>query len=173
MAATSSAASRVVTKGGSVLLLAGLYIFLYAPIVYVIYISFNKDLIWPFPPQWTLDAYELLWTSTSYKEALWNSVLLGFGSAILCTVFATMGSISILKYRSRWRGLTALTADHSSPHLAIIDPPTASPTSNRCLAPHEAEPRGALASISAAGRPTRPRCTLRSVFPMTGGDLAP
>ena len=108
MAATSSAASRVVTKGGSVLLLAGLYIFLYAPIVYVIYISFNKDLIWPFPPQWTLDAYELLWTSTSYKEALWNSVLLGFGSAILCTVFATMGSISILKYRSRWRGLIAV-----------------------------------------------------------------
>ena len=104
----AAGANRVVSKGIPVLLLAGLYLFLYAPIVYVVYVSVNKDLIWPFPPQWTFDAYDLLYTSSTYKEALWNSVLLGFGSAILCTVFATLGSISILKYRSRWRGLIAI-----------------------------------------------------------------
>jgi ABC-type spermidine/putrescine transport system permease subunit II len=105
----AAGANRIVSKGMPALLLAGLYLFLYAPIVYVIYVSFNKDLIWPFPPQWTFAAYELLYTSSTYKEGLWNSVLLGLGSAILCTFFATMGSISILRYRSRWRGLIAVT----------------------------------------------------------------
>ena len=106
-----AAGSRLMTgawKGSASLLLALLYLFLYAPIVYVIYTSFNRDLIWPFPPDFTLDAYGKLAASSTYHEALWNSVLLGLGSAILCTAVATMGSMSILKYRSRWRGLIAV-----------------------------------------------------------------
>jgi ABC-type spermidine/putrescine transport system permease subunit II len=90
------------------LLLAFLYLFLYAPIVYVIYTSFNVDMNWPFPPKWTLEAYRALAGSRTYQEALWNSILLGLGSALICTVFATLGSISLLKYRSRWRGLFVL-----------------------------------------------------------------
>ena len=99
---------RIFAKGGAGLLLVSLYLFLYAPIVYVIYTSINKDLIWPFPPRLTLDAYAALAASSTYQEALWNSILLGLGSAVMCTVLATMGSISILKYRSRWRGLIAI-----------------------------------------------------------------
>jgi ABC-type spermidine/putrescine transport system permease subunit II len=99
---------HAITKGGASLMLAGLYLFLYAPIAYVVYISFNEDLIWPFPPRFTLESYEILARSGTYHEALWNSVLLGLGSAVICTFFATMGSISILKYRSRWRGLIAI-----------------------------------------------------------------
>lgn len=97
-----------VAKGGTGLLLVSLYIFLYAPILYVIYTSLNKDLIWPFPPQFTLDAYDALAASRTYQEALWNSLLLGLGSAVLCTILATMGSMSILKYRARWRGLITI-----------------------------------------------------------------
>jgi ABC-type spermidine/putrescine transport system permease subunit II len=104
----SLAAGRMAAKGSAGFLLATLYVFLYAPIVYVIYTSFNKDLIWPFPPRLTLDAYFALAKSSTYQEALWNSILLGLGSAVMCTVLATMGSISILKYRSRWRGLIAV-----------------------------------------------------------------
>jgi ABC-type spermidine/putrescine transport system permease subunit I len=37
----------VIAMGG---LLVGLYIFLYAPIFYVIYTSFAADIVWPFPP---------------------------------------------------------------------------------------------------------------------------
>lgn len=102
------AAGRLMFKGSAGLLLASLYAFLYAPIIYVIYTSFNKDLIWPFPPQWTFSAYTGLAKESTYHEALWNSLLLGVGSAVMCTVLATMGSISILKYRSRWRGLIAI-----------------------------------------------------------------
>ncbi len=101
-------AGRIAEKGVSGLMLAGLYLFLYAPIVYVIYISFNKDLIWPFPPKFTLEAYELVFTRSTYREGFWNSLILGLGSAVICTAFATMGSIGILKYRSRWRGLIAV-----------------------------------------------------------------
>ena len=34
--------------------LVALYVFLYAPILYVIYTSFAADIVWPFPPAFTL-----------------------------------------------------------------------------------------------------------------------
>ena len=90
------------------LLLASLYLFLYAPIGYVIYTSFQSDLNWPFPPAWTLAHYAALAANGTYQSGLWNSILLGLGSAALSTLFATLGSIAVLKYRSRWRGLVAV-----------------------------------------------------------------
>ena len=104
----ASSARATVTKAGAGVMLAALYIFLYAPIAYITYTSFNLDTVWPFPPKWTLGAYTALAGSRTYGEALWNSILLGLGSAVLCTLFATLGSISLLKYRSRWSGLIAL-----------------------------------------------------------------
>ena len=89
--------------GGTLLL--SLYLFLYAPIAYVIYVSFQKDLNWPFPPSWTIAHYAALGADQTYREGLWNSILLGLGSAVICTAVATMGSIAVLKYRSRWRAL--------------------------------------------------------------------
>jgi len=87
------------------LLLLSLYIFLYAPIAYVIYTAFQKDLIWPFPARWTLEHFTALAADRTYRQGLVNSILLGLGSAVLSTLLATLGSIGILKYRSRWRGL--------------------------------------------------------------------
>lgn len=98
----------VAAKAGGGLLLASLYLFLYAPIAYVIYSSFQDDLNWPFPPEWTLEHYAALAGNGTYRSGLWNSVLLGLGSATLSTLFATLGSIAILKYRSRWRGAVAI-----------------------------------------------------------------
>ena len=89
--------------GGALLVL--LYVFLYAPIFYVIYTSFAADIVWPFPPSFSLTSYEDLFGSSLYAEALWNSVILGIGTAILSTALATGGAIGILRYRARWRGL--------------------------------------------------------------------
>ena len=86
-----------------------LYIFLYAPVVYIIYTSFSKNISWPFPPSFSLRGYELLYVGRTYHEALYNSLTLGIGSAILCTLFATLGAIAVLKYRSRWRRLIVVT----------------------------------------------------------------
>ena len=46
------------TRWGSIVMgvmLFALYVFLYAPIVYVIYASFSADIVWPFPPAFSLD----------------------------------------------------------------------------------------------------------------------
>ena len=60
-----SAARRVVLM---VLLLVLLYVFLYAPILYVIYTSFSEDIVWPFPPTFTLQAYADVFDSSLYAD---------------------------------------------------------------------------------------------------------
>ena len=85
-------------------LLGLLYVFLYAPIFYVIYTSFAADIVWPFPPAFSASSYVDLFDSSLYGEALRNSLVLGLGSALLSTVLATGGAIGVLRYRSRWRG---------------------------------------------------------------------
>ena len=85
--------------------LAALYVFLYAPILYVIYTSFAADIVWPFPPSFTLSGYDDLFASSLYGEALANSLTLAAGSAALSTVLAGAGAIGVLRYRSRRRGL--------------------------------------------------------------------
>ena len=85
-----------------------LYVFLYAPILYVIYTSFAADIVWPFPPDFTLQAYEDVLDSSLYGDALWNSVLIGLGSGVVSTVLAAAGAIGILRYPSRHRRATLL-----------------------------------------------------------------
>lgn len=98
------------TSGRTIMsvLLAALYAFLYAPIFYVIYTSFSADIVWPFPPEFATTAYDDLFTSSLYGEALRNSVILGIGSAMLSTAFATGGAIGLLRYRAHGRGLVLL-----------------------------------------------------------------
>ena len=84
-------------------LLVVLYLFLYAPIAYIVYASFTSNIVWPFPWNFTLEAYGTLAISTDYQQALWNSLIVGSGAAGLATLFATMGGIAVLKYRNRWR----------------------------------------------------------------------
>jgi ABC-type spermidine/putrescine transport system permease subunit II len=91
------------------LALALLYVFLYGPIGYVIYTSFAADIVWPFPPSFTLQAYADLLSSSLYGEALVNSLTLATGAAVLSTFLAGAGAIGILRFRSRYRGAAALT----------------------------------------------------------------
>jgi ABC-type spermidine/putrescine transport system permease subunit II len=90
------------------ILLVLLYVFLYSPIFYIVYASFSSNVVWPFPLDFTTDAYEELTLSSEYHQALWNSLILGLGSAALATLFATMGGIAVLKYPSSQRMLVAL-----------------------------------------------------------------
>jgi len=88
---------------GSLLVL--LYVFLYAPIAYVIYASFSEDIVWPFPPSFTLTAYQDLFDNSLYSDALFNSLTLGIGSGVLSTLIATAAVIGILRFPSRHRTL--------------------------------------------------------------------
>lgn len=84
-------------------LLLMLYLFLYAPIFYVIYASFSQDIVWPFPPAFTTDAYAELFDNSLYSDALGNSLLIGLGSGVLSTLLATAGVIAVLRFPSRQR----------------------------------------------------------------------
>lgn len=81
-------------------LLLVLYLFLYAPIFYVIYASFSQDIVWPFPPAFTTDAYAELFDNSLYADALGNSLLIGLGSGVLSTLLATAGVIAVLRFPS-------------------------------------------------------------------------
>ncbi|MGH6961273.1 MAG: hypothetical protein ACREE7_12365, partial [Dongiaceae bacterium] len=59
-------------KAAMAALLTSMYLFLYAPIVYVIYTSFAADIVWPFPPAFSATSYSDLFASSLYTEALWN-----------------------------------------------------------------------------------------------------
>jgi|GEM_PF-211726 len=96
---------RRLVMGGLLLLL---YVFLYAPILYVIYASFSQDIVWPFPPSFTIDAYAELFGNSLYSDALSNSLLIGAGSGLVSTVLATAGVIGVLRFPSRWRVLVLI-----------------------------------------------------------------
>ena len=95
---------RIVIAGQS-LLLGLLYLFLYFPIFYIVYLSFMENSVWPFPPSFTWEWYGRLQIMSDFHVGLGNSLLIGLGTGGLSTLFATLAAIGLLKYRSRWRGL--------------------------------------------------------------------
>ncbi len=95
-------------KAVMALLLVLLYLFLYAPIVYVIYTSFAADIVWPFPPSFTLQSYLDLFGNSLYGDALKNSLTIALGSASLSTLLATGGAMGLLRYPTRRRALVLL-----------------------------------------------------------------
>jgi ABC-type spermidine/putrescine transport system permease subunit II len=81
------------------------YLFLYTPILSITYTSFSRDIVWPFPFEFSLDAYTSLLTARAYKQALANSIVLAIGTAIVATFFATLAAFGVLRYPSRLRFL--------------------------------------------------------------------
>jgi len=89
-------------------MLALLYAFLFAPVVYLVYTSFAADTSWPFPWDFTTIAYADLLISRAYQQSLWNSLYLSAATATLAMILSAMASIAVLKYRHSWRGLFAV-----------------------------------------------------------------
>jgi ABC-type spermidine/putrescine transport system permease subunit II len=105
--AAISPKERAVVVAQSVLLMF-LYIFLYFPIFFIIYVSFVDNTVWPFPPDFTWDWYERLWIMSDFHLGLLNSFLIGIGTGALSSIFAASAAIGLLKYQSRLRGLFAV-----------------------------------------------------------------
>jgi ABC-type spermidine/putrescine transport system permease subunit II len=99
---------RVLGRGLPVLMLIGLYLFLYAPIAYIVYVSFQPNSVWPFPPQFTLEHYQELAELPDFWTALRNSLKIGAGTGVLASLFATMAAIGVLRYRVPGRGLVVI-----------------------------------------------------------------
>ncbi len=97
---------RVVVSGQTVLLLL-LYLFLYFPIFYIGYLSLMENSVWPFPPIFTWDWYQRLGIMSDFHVGLWNSLIIGLGTATLSALFAAAAAIGILRYAVKRRGLVA------------------------------------------------------------------
>jgi ABC-type spermidine/putrescine transport system permease subunit II len=95
---------RTLTPVTLAFMLALLYVFLFAPVLYLVYTSFAGNTTWPFPWEPNLGAYVKLFHVRAYHEALWNSLGIGLGTAMFSMILSSMGSIAVLKYRHRWRG---------------------------------------------------------------------
>ncbi len=88
-------------------LLLFLYLFLYFPILYIAYLSFMENSVWPFPPIFTWEWYARLQIMSDFHAGLWNSLMIGLGTAFLSALFATSAAIGVLRYPIRHRGLMA------------------------------------------------------------------
>lgn len=86
-------------------LLGVLYLFLYLPIFYIAYLALTRNSVWPFPPDFTLDWYARLLIMSDFHAGLWNSLLIGLGTAALAALFATAAGIGVLRYAVRNRAL--------------------------------------------------------------------
>jgi ABC-type spermidine/putrescine transport system permease subunit II len=84
-------------------MLGVLYLFLYLPVLYVVWVSFQANPIIPFPPDLTLDHYRTLALRGDFQQGLTNSVLIGAGTGFFAMILATMGAMGILKHRVRGR----------------------------------------------------------------------
>ena len=104
----------VAARAGSGVMLVSLYRFLYAPIAYIVFTSLSKNIAWPFPLKFSLRGDELLYIGRTYHEALYNSLILGIGSAPLGTFFATAWGPNCRR-SPRWS-----TAPSSSPSRSCI-----------------------------------------------------
>ena len=87
------------------LLLLFLYLFLYFPIFFIGYLSFMENSVWPFPPIFTWEWFDRLRIMSDFHVVLWNSLLIGLGTAVLSALFATAAAIGVLRYPVARRGL--------------------------------------------------------------------
>lgn len=80
------------------------YIFLYAPIVVLVVLSFNSSrfsTIWQgFTSRW----YELAWRDAELIASLRVSLIVGFATTVLATIIGTSAAIALTRYRIRFKG---------------------------------------------------------------------
>ena len=73
---------------------------LYLPIVLLVIFSFNDSVLLSFPMKgFTLKWYGELFRDAELIKALYNSLLVGFGSSLAATIIGTMAAIGISRHR--------------------------------------------------------------------------
>lgn len=81
--------------------LALIILFLYAPILVLVVLSFNKSRSRVTWGGFTLDWYRNLFGNSQILDALQTTLLLGFASAAIATVIGTLGAVGIQAMRKR------------------------------------------------------------------------
>lgn len=82
-----------------------IFIFLYAPIVTLIVLSFNASKTRAKWGGFTLKWYKTLFENEVILQALWNTLLIAFLSALIATLIGTIACISMQAMKKRSRGI--------------------------------------------------------------------
>ncbi len=97
-------------------LVLALFLFLLAPVLLVVPLSFSSanNLVWP-PPSWSTRWYVAMVNQAGLMQAAWNSLVLAGGVAAICLVIGLPAALAI----DRWRfpGREALMALITAPLL--------------------------------------------------------
>jgi putative spermidine/putrescine transport system permease protein len=84
------------------------YLYLVAPIVIVVLVSFTPSTYIAFPPQgWSLRWYEEMLVKTEFIESLWLSLWLGIFTASIATALGTLCSFALVRFRFPGRDLVS------------------------------------------------------------------
>src|ERR1043166_462554 len=85
---------------------AALYVFFYAPVLYIVIFSFNDSA--SITPPWrgfTLEPYRQVLGNSNLRDAFINSVTLGLATAVISV---SMGTMLAIGFRSQFRGKAAI-----------------------------------------------------------------
>ena len=93
-----------------------LFVFLLAPVILVVPLSFSSasNLVWP-PPGWSTRWYGAMVNQAGLVQAAWNSLVLGAGVAAICLLCGIPAALAL--DRGRFRGRAALLALITAPLL--------------------------------------------------------
>jgi ABC-type spermidine/putrescine transport system permease subunit II len=96
------------------LLLVGMLLFMYIPILYLLVASFHESPYTLFPYQFTIDNYIDVFEG-EYGEELWNSLRIGFGSGLISMIMGAAAAWGVVRYQFRLR--YAITASFVLPMI--------------------------------------------------------
>lgn len=89
------------------LLLVGMLIFMYTPILLLVVLSFSEDPYTLFPLQFTVESYVSVFEG-EYNQEVLNSLRIGFGSGLISMVAGAAAAWGVTRYRFRFRYAVAL-----------------------------------------------------------------
>lgn len=97
----------------------GVIVFLLAPILVIIGVSFNKSALFDFPPtEWSLHWYATLIGSREWREAFWLSLWLAVGVTALSLLLGVPAAYALA--RSRFRGHSIVSFFLVSPMIVPV-----------------------------------------------------
>ena len=106
--------TRLLQRGSFRILVVASYVFLLAPLVCVIGVSFNAEPVQTFPPaHWSLRWYGHALQSDSFRNGAAVSFALALGASLLATPAGVLAAVGL--HRSTWRGKSALEAVFLAP----------------------------------------------------------
>src|SRR4029079_8040603 len=119
MRAGTEGTGERVTRIGLALLTGAVLVFLVAPILTIVPLSFSSGSFFYYPlPGFSLRWYEDFFTSSFWLPSLWNSLVVGTSATVLATVLGTLAAVGL--WRGRFPGQGLLLALLISPMVIPV-----------------------------------------------------